>query len=309
MAITHIKTLQQFIIDANIVHNNTYDYSLVEYKNNKTKIKIICKIHGVFEQTPGHHTRGSGCCLCTNPHRIPLTTEQFIIKANIKHNNKFDYSLCDYKNDLHKIKIICPLHGLFEQSPSSHLRGVGGCKICTSSIMRSLKLETTENFIENSLKVHNNTYDYSLSTYIDCKTKVKIICKEHGIFEQLPLSHINGCGCPICKLSKGEAKVKNWLILNNIEYVPQKKFDGCKGKRNVLPFDFYLPKYNICIEYDGKQHFEEVNFFGGNKVFKRTKEYDIIKTKFCQDNDIFLFRIKYSDNINYKLDELFKNIG
>lgn len=81
------------------------------------------------------------------------------------------------------------------------------------------------------------------------------------------------------------------------------KFDNCKYK-NKLPFDFYLPDYNICIEYDGLQHYESIEYFGGEKNYKLRIEKDKIKTKYCQDNNIILERIIYSDNIIEKLENI-----
>lgn len=110
----------EFIIRSNKIHNNLYDYSLVKYKNNKTKVKIICKEHGIFEQLPMSHLRGSKCLKCTNKSNTK-TTKQFILESNNVHNNKYDYSLVNYKNAYSKVKIICKEHGVFEQIPISHM--------------------------------------------------------------------------------------------------------------------------------------------------------------------------------------------
>lgn len=101
--------------------------------------------------------------------------------------------------------------------------------------------------------------------------------------------------CPKCRESKGEKSISNWLICNGIENIPEFKFDGCRDKRK-LPFDFYLPDYNLCIEYDGEQHYSvRTNFFGGNDKFKQLKRRDKIKTKYRKDNNIYLLRIPYWD--------------
>ena len=91
---------------------------------------------------------------------------------------------------------------------------------------------------------------------------------------------------------------------NNVDYVRQHKFIGCKFK-NKLPFDFYLPKHNICIEYDGRQHFIPVSHFGGEESFEIRKKCDIIKNEFCEKNNIKLFRISYKEMIT---DDLIKGI-
>lgn len=112
------------------VHGDKYDYSLVEYVNYNTKIKIICKEHGVFEQSVGHHLSGCGCPFCSKNVRYNNIT--FSEKANFVHENKYDYSLIDYKNSHTSIKIICKKHGIFEQKPWNHLNGMG-CSLCSKN--------------------------------------------------------------------------------------------------------------------------------------------------------------------------------
>lgn len=87
------------------------------------------------------------------------------------------------------------------------------------------------------------------------------------------------------------------LINNEINFEQQKIFDGCKDKRK-LSFDFYLPEYNICIEYDGIQHYESIEYWGGHKNFNYIKKHDQIKTDFCENNNIKLIRIKYNRKLN-----------
>ena len=192
------------------------------------------------------------------------TTKEFIKKAIAVHGNKYDYNLVNYKNSNLKIKIICSKHGIFEQTPQKHLFG-RGCMICGGS-----KKSTTEEFIKKAIKIYNNKYDYSLVRYKTSKSKIEIICKKHGIFEQTPQKHLFNQGCPICN-NKGESKIFNYLTKNNILFTSQHKFENCKHI-NRLPFDFYLPKYNLCIEYDGVQHFKPVKCFGGKKEFKLTQK-------------------------------------
>lgn len=109
------------------------------------------------------------------------------------------------------------------------------------------------------------------------------------------VKHIkNGSGCPICKNSKGERVIENFLKKESIIYEYQKKFKKCRYK-NELPFDFYLSNHNILIEYDGKQHFEVNEFFGGEIGFKELKIRDSIKTKFAKENSISLLRIPHTE--------------
>ena len=191
------KNKEEFISDAIKVHGDLYDYSLVEYINSKSPVKIICKKHGIFEQNPNNHLRGSICKKCSYEKISTETSkckEKFIKESNIKHNNKYDYSLVEYKNNKTKVKIICQEHGIFEQRPDQHL--YHGCVKCAGKIKKD-----KESFIKESMLIHGNKYDYSLVDYKNNKNKVKIICQEHGIFEQIPASHLKGHGCEKCSFN------------------------------------------------------------------------------------------------------------
>jgi hypothetical protein len=111
-------------------HGNKYDYSLVDYINSKTKVKIICPNHGIFEQNPNNHISGSNCFECKP--NFAYSSDRIIDKFNKIHNNKYDYSLVEYKNSHTKIKIICQKHGNFEQKPFKHLQSQG-CPKCKLS--------------------------------------------------------------------------------------------------------------------------------------------------------------------------------
>lgn len=289
------RTTEEFIIKSNIIHNNKYDYSLTKYINNGIKVKITCPIHGIFEQIPRDHIRGVGCAKCayeTKAAKRTFSTEKFIEKANAIHNNKYDYSLVEYKKSNTKVKIICLIHGVFEQTPQAHLNNEQGCSKCGTDRAAFSHTYSLQEFLLKANKTHGCKYDYSLVNYTNSNSKIKIICKKHGIFKQNPSSHLNGIGCPNCNSSKGEMLVKKCLDENKINYIQQYKFKDCKFKRS-LPFDFYLPELNICIEYDGYQHFKPVKYFGGEESFKTIKISDKIKTEYCKINNIQLIRISY----------------
>ena len=187
---------EDFIKKAIKKHGNRFDYSKVEYKNNKTKVCIICHEHGEFWQTPQEHLKGiGGCHECAKIIRAKnktYTTEQFIEKCSKIHNNKYDYSKVKYTHNKDKVCIICPEHGEFWQVANLHLGGCG-CPRCN----KSNKL-TIESFIEKAKQIHSNKYDYSKVKYVNSQTKVCIICPEHGEFWQTPNAHLNGHGCRKC---------------------------------------------------------------------------------------------------------------
>jgi len=244
-----------------------------------------------------HLNNKNGCPKCTNNKK--LTTEEFINNSNNIHHNKYDYSIVNYINNSTKIKIICPIHGIFEQTPNNHVNLKQGCPECFGN-----KKSNMTKFLELSKKIHNDMYDYSLTDYDGMNKKVKIICLKHGVFEQYATNHIhNSCGCPSCNESKGEKEICRILNEKNINYIRQHKFDKCRDK-NPLPFDFYLPEYNTCIEFDGKQHFIPIEYLGGKINFEITKKHDQIKNNYCKNNNIHLLRIKYNDYIIKKLEQI-----
>lgn len=293
------KTKEQFIDDSIKIHDKKYDYSLVEYVSNNTKVKIICPIHGLFEVRPNDHlSKKVGCSRCNNASisKSKNVAKTIIERFNIIHDNKYDYSLIDYQGTDKKIQIICSIHGVFQQTPHHHLVGIG-CQKCGN-----VYKPTTEEFIEQSIKIHKNKYDYSKVVYVNNSTKIDIICPIHGVFETRPNDHLNKkSGCPICKSSKGELIIKEFLDNNGIKYIREKKFKDCKYKK-TLPFDFYLPTKNICIEFDGEQHFNSISCFGGVDSFEKTKIRDKIKNDFCDNSNIKLIRVTKEDL--HKLDKL-----
>jgi len=288
---------KNFIERAIIKHNNKYSYLLTNYVNLKTKVKIICPIHGVFEQTPKNHLIGCGCQKCVN--NIKYDKETFVNISNIKHNNKYDYSESNYINSVTPVKIICPIHGVFNQTPNTHYKC--GCQKCYFEKPKS-KL-TIETFISKSINIHGDVYIYDKSICEHSHSMVKIVCPVHGEYSQMAYSHMQGKGCPVCKKSKGEKAIHKFLMGSLVKFIPQKKFNDCLNVKH-LSFDFYLPDYNMCIEYDGKQHFEPVNRFGGLNGFEKTKKNDKIKTDYCFKKDIKLIRIAYTDNITQKLKQI-----
>lgn len=283
--------LSEFIKKAVSIHENKYDYSFVEYKNNRTKVKVICPEHGAFEQRPSAHMLGQGCPKCNKGAVDILET---LNRINEVHKNIYEYDFHNYKGICEKISIKCKIHGWFEQTAVSHISG-SGCPKCGGRQKLTIK-----EFIEKSNLKHENKYDYSLVEYKNNKSKIEIICSNHGIFKQSPNSHLAGQGCPSCKLSKGELQIEKILTENKLEFIRQHKFDDCKNKR-PLPFDFYLPNKNVCIEFNGRQHYEPVTAFGGEYAFKEVIKNDEIKKNYCKENMINLLTIKYTDNVLDKI--------
>lgn len=279
----------KFISSCLSINGDKYDYSLVEYVNNKTKVKIACKIHGIFEQTPNNHlSKKQSCPKCSKYHFNKLSNIEFVENSIKIHGNLYDYSMSDYLGNKIKVKIVCKTHGIFEQTPNNHISKCQNCPKCVNI--------DTNKFIEKCKKIHFDRYDYSIVNYTNARSMIKIICKKHGQFEQRASSHLEGVGCPVCKNSKGEKIINDFLVLNNINFIYQKKFENCINKK-PLPFDFYLPDSNTCIEYNGYQHYSPVKFYGGEDGFKKRVNNDITKKVFCKSNNIRLIEIKYNEDI------------
>lgn len=166
-----------FVEKSNNIHNNKFNYDLVEYKNARTVVKIICPNCGVFEQLPDSHMRGFGCIKCNIQ-----TRETFINKVIIKHKNRYNYDNVIFINNTTKVDIICDKHGVFEQTPQHHIKG-SGCPKC----FRESKISNTNIFIKKSNIRHNELYNYDLVNYINNKEKVSIICDKHGVLNKSPI--------------------------------------------------------------------------------------------------------------------------
>jgi hypothetical protein len=290
---------KEFILRAKKIHGNKYNYKLIKYKNKKTSICIVCSKHGKFWQIPETHLRGCGCKKCSG--YFKNSTEDFIKKAIKIHKNKYDYSLVDYKTAHTKVIIICPQHGQFLQKPNAHINGSGcpGCKL-ERIINNNPRKKTQKEFIDQITNIHGKKYDYSKTIYKGDSKYVTITCPKHGEFKQIANYHLHGNGCPKCNNSTGELNIEKFLKTNKIPFIHQKRFNDCKDSL-CLPFDFYLPGYNLCIEFDGIQHFRPVKIFGGKERFLILKKHDLIKSNYCKNKNINLIRISYKDKIENKL--------
>lgn len=202
-----------FINRAEKIHKDKYDYSLIEYKNAHTKVKIICSKHGEFLQTSYKHLNGEGCGICAG--NTKLTNEEFIIKSKNKHGDKYNYSLVKYNGNKNKVILICKYHGEFEQTAGSHLSG-NGCSSCFGN-----KIINTNIFIKKSKVIHDNKYNYDKVNYINSETKIIINCKLHGDFEQRPDAHLKGHGCKNCvglNTSSTEEFIKKSIKIHGDKY-------------------------------------------------------------------------------------------
>lgn len=286
----------KFIEKATIKFNGKYDYSLVNYIDAKTRVKIICPIHGEFEQTPDKHlSKKHGCPKCASETRKEIfkkPLEDFICQSKIKFGDKFDYSLVDYKNAHEYVIIVCPIHGKTIQTPARHLNSKYGCQFCGHlETWKHRQRVDNEIFIKRARKIHGDKYDYSL---VDCKgaySNVDIICPKHGKFTQTAKSHYDGNGCPKCKSSKGEAAIRRFLT-GKFKFEEQVKFEGLVDKY-PLSYDFFLKEENLLIEYNGEHHYLKEAFRKKYKDFLIQKHHDWLKRKYAKEHGFKLLTIPY----------------
>jgi len=293
------KTTTEFNDDAMAIHGRNYDYSKVSYLDARTNVEIVCPTHGSFFQSPtAHLSQKQGCPKCgvtTSRVKRGKTIKDFVRDAEEAHGIRYDYSLSVYVNSSEKVAIRCLDHGVFWQLPLHHLKGIG-CPVCGTNRTANAKRRSKELFGSDARKVHGERYDYSRVRYISSHSKVEIVCRKHGSFKQTPASHISGRGCPICSESQGEKLVARVLDDLGIKYVRQKKFDGCRLRKRLC-FDFYIPDFNVAIEFDGIQHSEPRDFGGSKesafKEFEMTKIRDEVKNVYCEESGITLLRVNF----------------
>lgn len=215
--------------------------------------------------------------------------KNFIEKVTKVHPN-LDFSEAIFNNTNEKVKVICHCrnefgdeHGEFYMTPHNLLSGYG-CKKCSNKFL------DRELFIKKAEKIHNGKYDYSKVDYKNAATKVCIICPEHGEFWQIPGSHLNKRGCPLCKTSHLEKDINNFLSKKGICYEYQYHNKELLGRQSL---DFYIPDKRIAIECQGEQHFIS-NFFKSKGIefaenhLKYIQSLDKKKQEICEANNITL---------------------
>nr|DAT67965.1 MAG TPA: endonuclease-like protein [Caudoviricetes sp.] len=277
---------EEFIKKARNIHGDKYDYSLVDYKNNRTQVEIICTKHGSFLQTPSGHLSGKGCIECGKEKskedirsRIMLSKDEFIKRANNVHKNLYDYSKIEYVDTRTKIKIVCKKHGLFLQTPQKHMMG-RGCPTCGRERTIEHNFSNTQDFIKKAKLLHGDLFGYKKVDYRGADIKIEIICKKHGSFFQSPHNHLKGTGCPRCGVSasKFEIEIVNFIktfycgeiITNSKDIIPP------------MELDIFLPEFNLGIEING--------MYWHSEKFKE-KNYHLHKYNLCKDKGIRLISI------------------
>ena len=235
-------TTEEFIEKARKIHGGKYDYSKVEYINNRTKVHIICPEHGEFWQRAKEHLRGKGCKICGG--NAKLTTEEFIEKAREIHSGKYDYSKVEYDGMEKKVCIICPEHGEFWQTPHNHLKY--GCFKCKPSKLENAVREILE---KNNIKYEEQkTFEwlkYKQNMYLDFylpEHKIAIECQGEQHFNSYRFEKDD----KRLKLRQTRDKVKKFLCeeVNNIKVIYYGRINGLINNENDLIKEIYAKKSN-----------------------------------------------------------------
>jgi len=296
-----------------------FDPKKVTCKTNK-KVFWKCKKCGYERKTSiSSRTNGNGCLSCAGQVIKPdgsnsLSTmfPKLLKEWNSEKNKDLDPKRITSKNNK-KVWWICKkCEYEWEATISNRTKG-SGCPSCAGQVVRkngsnSLAYCHPELLLEWDYEKNNKLGLYPKKIISGSHKKTFWICKKCKYEWKASIGSRTDknikTGCPKCNESKGEKKIGKWFKNNKIEFHSQYKFNDCKNKRK-LPFDFFLPKYNILIEYQGRQHYQSVDFFGGEEEFIKRQKLDKIKEKYAKDNNIKLIIISHweKDNIEQILNK------
>ena len=293
-----------------IYHKFPFIKIIGDYKDCKTPITHYCEIHNIYwDTTPDNLKHGKGCPKCVkyelSKNKL-LTNEEYINKLLKRNPNVI--AIEEYKGSHVPIVHHCITHNInWSALPTNVLKGCG-CPQCWRDRKREVLLKGHKQYITDVKKVNENIQP--IEHYIDSYTPIWHQCNKCGAkFKTIPHNMLIRGRCPVCNLSINEEIIKSWLCNNGITNIPQYRFDDCRDK-HPLPFDFYVPDYNLCIEYDGEQHFMPINFSGNgeefsNRQLKIIQYHDSLKTEYCNKNNINLLRISYQENVEKSLIKFF----
>lgn len=195
-------------IEFNEIHKNKYSYVFTNYTNNKSKIEIVCPIHGSYYMSISQHQKGYGCGLCAG---YKKSKNDILVECSKTHNSKYNYTKTTWIKLDDDVVIICPEHGEFNQSLKTHRSGYG-CTKCSNRYNR-----TNQEFID-LCKSMNSDINTTITNFINVNTQVSFICKNHGLISYLPMQIIKrGYVCHKCKKEANSCTkfIEESIIIHN----------------------------------------------------------------------------------------------
>lgn len=306
----HLKITQEEA-EVNVLSTcNKKKYKLLEpfqYKNSQTKIHLKCDIDNYewYSSYDNFINNGAGCRKCYKTAKLTLDE---LNDGVLKRCKEINCSITKPVINKNNIYLRCNIDGYeWNCKYNSFVNNKTGCPKCGGVA------KITQEYAENIVNKRCIKMNYSLIepfVFKTNKTKIKLKCNNCGHFFSPTYNGFISAetGCKKCNQSKGEERITNFLNLKKIDFIQEYKFDDCKYVRKLL-FDFYLPEYKLLIEYDGEQHFQPQNCWGGEKEFQIIKKRDEIKNRFCTENQIDLLRIKYNENVEEKIDQIINKHG
>lgn len=284
------KTFEIFYKEVKQKHGDKHIINEEDYNGLQKDVIVKCVDHGIFKIKAYNLLRTIGCKKCakeSEKQKKFKTQEQFIKESIEVHGIFYEYPQ-QYVGANITMDINCPIHGVFSQSPSNHIRG-RGCPKCGVDRQKEKMTNTLEYFKSVCKSIHNSFYDYSLITeYINNKETYEIICPKHGMFKQYGYTHMRGAGCPKCanKISKPEIEICELLESYNIKYESSNR-KILKG----LELDIIIPEKKIAIEYNGLMFHREGLYTKGGIGGGKHKNYHLNKTKLAKEAGYKLIHI------------------
>lgn len=270
-------------------------------QNATYKMEWECLIHNISFQRSWNVIK-NGSILCPECEKISFRESRCNKIKDIIEKALKDYNIQilanKYINNEEKLPFICNKHrdeGIQYKSWGGMITKSHPCIYCSKEKRLSKIRYSHDEFIEKVNKIHGDKYKI-ISNYIKGRDHIKVYCNKCNSIFSIRASHLlEGHGCGLCTKSIGEETIKNILDRHKIKYKREFRFNDCR-KNKPLPFDFYLEDYNLCIEYQGVQHYKPVEIFGGIEQFNKQKENDSFKRTYCKTHNINLLEIPYFES-------------
>lgn len=305
------RTNEEFLLEVEKL-NPTY-IVLSEYVNCDTDVICHCNVHNInFNSTPYNLLKGKiGCELCRREKisRKHKRTKEDFVNHLFEVNPSIDV-IGEYVQCKKRIECKCNIHNeTFFMTPDHLIQGQTGCTQCIQNKCHISGLKSHEQFMNEIKSIHPDII--VLGKYDGAKSRISVQCTKCGHkWNPVASSLTSRFGCPVCAYSHGEKRINMFLTSQNIDFIPQKSFNTLRGiKGGLLSYDFYLPKYNLLVEYQGEFH-DGTAWQQTETDFLRQKEHDRRKQIYAKKHNIHLLEIWYwdYDNIEQILNNVLNNL-